>query len=155
MKYLTVITFLILTASLEGKAQKEVDVRQEHFNMEDNVAIEGYDPVAYFTQDQAVEGSKKYTYAHDGITYHFSSADNRQKFKENPEKYEPQYGGWCAYAMGLDGEKVKINPETFKIVDGKLYLFYNQFFNNTLTDWNEDEAALKTKADRYWQQIIQ
>jgi len=155
MKYLTVITFLILAASFEGKAQKEVDVRQEHFNMEDNVAIKGYDPVAYFVQGQAVEGSKKYTYTHDGITYHFSSADNRQKFKENPEKYEPQYGGWCAYAMGLDGEKVKINPETFKIVDGKLYLFYNQFFNNTLIDWNEDEAALKTKADRYWKQIIQ
>lgn len=72
----------------------------------------------------------------------------------SPEKYEPEYGGWCAYAMGESGEKVKIDPETFKIVNGKLYLFYNFFFNNTLKDWNIDEKHLKLKADKNWKMLI-
>jgi len=64
---------------------------------------------------------------------------------KNPAGYEPQYGGWCAYAMGANGEKVEIDPGTFKIVDGKLNLYYNAFFNNTLKSWNKDEVNLKKK----------
>jgi hypothetical protein len=60
---------------------------------------------------------------------------------------EPAYGGWCAYAMGSTGEKVSVDPKTFKIVNGRLNLFYNRFFNNTLDDWNKDEVNLKKKAD--------
>ena len=71
-------------------------------------------------------------------------------FLKNPSKYEPQYGGWCAYAMGSAGEKVEINPETFKIIDGKLYLFYNAYFNNTLKSWNKEETKLKSQADTNW-----
>ena len=63
--------------------------------------------------------------------------------------------GWCAYAMGAKGEKVEVDPETFKIVDGKLYLFYNKFFNNTLESWNKDEARLRSNADKNWSKIIQ
>ena len=81
------------------------------------------------------------------MTYNFSSQANKDLFLKNPASYEPQYGGWCAYAMGYSGEKVEINPETFKILDGKLYLFYNAFFNNTLKSWNKDEVNLKKKAD--------
>jgi len=83
-------------------------------------------------------------------SYRFASAANRDLFKASPARYQPQYGGWCAYAMGAKGEKVEVDPETFKIVDGKLYLFYNKFFNNTLKSWNKDEAGLKTKADVNW-----
>ena len=79
---------------------------------------------------------------------------NKEEFKKNPAAYEPQYGGWCAYAMGKDGDKVSIDPETFKIVNGKLYLFYNRAFNNTLKSWNKDEPTLKTKADANWQKIF-
>ena len=71
----------------------------------------------------------------------------------NPQKYEPAYGGWCAYAMGAKGQKVSVDPETFKIVDGRLNLFYNKFFNNTLEDWNKDEGNLKKKAEANWQKI--
>lgn len=114
------------------------------------IAIEGYDPVAYFVQGKAVEGQKNYSYSIDGATYYFSSAQNRDLFKSMPAKYRPQYGGWCAYAMGAKGEKVEVDPGTFKVLDGKLYLFYNKFFNNTLKSWNKDEGGLKMKADANW-----
>jgi hypothetical protein len=86
--------------------------------------------------------------------YYFSSPTHRDKFKSDPAKYEPAYGGWCAFAMGDSGEKVEVDPETFKIIDGRLYLFYNKFFNNTLTSWNKNEPALKSKADVNWQRYV-
>lgn len=141
---------LIFTISLS--AQNEV-LRKKHFNLSKSVAISGYDPVSYFTQSKAVEGNSKITYTYDGVVYHFSSDANLELFKKKPAIYEPQYGGWCAYAMGNSGEKVEVDPSTFKIINGKLYLFYNKFFNNTLKTWNKDEAALKTKADKNWANI--
>src|SRR5258707_2189286 len=106
------------------------------------IAIEGYDPVAYFKQGKAIEGKKEFSATVDGASYHFFTPQNEALFKADPSKYQPQYGGWCAYAMGATGEKVEVDPETFKIIDGKLYLFYNKFFNNTLKSWNKDEANL-------------
>lgn len=128
--------------------------RKKQFNLEDGLAIQGYDPVAYFTQNKAVKGSKDFAYSYQGVTYYFASAADRDAFKSNPAKYEPQYGGWCAYAMGAKGTKVEIDPETFKIVNNKLYLFYNKYFNNTLKTWNKDEANLKTQADANWQKTF-
>lgn len=78
---------------------------------------------------------------------------NKDLFAAAPVKYEPQYGGWCAYAMGAKGEKVSVDPETFKITDGKLFLFYNRFFTNTLKDWNKDENNLKINADKSWEKF--
>jgi YHS domain-containing protein len=124
------------------------------FNVEGGLAIEGYDPVAYFASNSAVKGKKDFQYQHEDVTYYFSSSANRDAFMKNPAGYEPQYGGWCAYAMGENGEKVEIDPETFKVLDGKLYLFYNAYFTNTLPKWNKDEANLKSKADKNWQAII-
>ena len=123
---------------------------KKHFNLKNGLALEGYDPVAYFKQNKAVEGKKEFSIFHQGATYYFASAENKELFKNDPAKYEPAYGGWCAYAMGAKGEKVAIDPGTFKIKDGRLLLFYNKFFNNTLKDWNKDENNLKTKADQNW-----
>jgi YHS domain-containing protein len=131
-------------------AQDQSGLRKKQFNLNDGIAVSGYDPVAYFTLNKAVKGSKENAVAYEGVTYYFSSAANKEEFKKNPAKYEPEYGGWCSYAMGAKGEKVEIDPKTFKIVNGKLNLFYNKFFNNTLTDWNKDEANLKKKADANW-----
>lgn len=124
-----------------------------HLNLEDGLAIEGYDPVAYFA-GKAMKGKKDLQYKDGKATYYFSSALNRDAFVKDPAAYEPQYGGWCAYAMGDSGEKVEIDPETFKVTNGKLYLFYNSYFNNTLPKWNKDEVNLKSKADKNWQAII-
>ena len=128
--------------------------RKQHFNLKDGIAIQGFDPVSYFNQSKAVKGKKENAVFHQGVTYYFSSAENKEVFKKNAEKYEPAYGGWCAYAMGSTGEKVSIDPETYKIVNGKLYLFYNKFFNNTLKDWNKDESHLKTTADANWSKLF-
>ena len=134
-------------------AQDASAMRQKQFNLDDQVAIKGYDPVAYFKLNKAVKGNKNLSVSHQGIVYYFSSVENREEFKKNPSTYEPQYGGWCAYAMGAKGEKVSIDPETFKIINGKLYLFYHSYFNNTLPSWNKDESNLKTKADANWTKI--
>lgn len=135
-------------------AQSTAKASTKRYNLSGNqLAIQGYDPVAYFTDNTAKEGKKEFSYVYDGVTYRFATAQHLQLFKSGPGKYQPQYGGWCAYAMGATGEKVDVDPGTFKLVDGKLYLFYNRFFNNTKKSWDKDEAALKQKADANWQKI--
>lgn len=124
------------------------------FNLDNKVALQGYDPVAYFTQKKAVKGKSTLAATYEGVIYNFSSQSNKEMFLKNPNSYEPQYGGWCAFAMGDYGKKVEVDPETFKILDGKLYLFYNAYFNNTLKSWNKDEVNLKKKADANWKKTI-
>jgi YHS domain-containing protein len=132
---------------------QDVAKRNKNFNTDNKLAISGYDPVSYFS-NKPDKGKKELAYTYEGIIYQFSSQTNQDAFKSNPAKYEPAYGGWCAYAMGDRGEKVEVDPETFKIIDGRVYLFYNKFFTNTLPNWNKDESSLKKKADTYWIAII-
>lgn len=130
--------------------------RTKQYNLEKGgIAIQGYDPVAYFTAKKATKGVAQFTTNHKGVTYRFSSATNRDLFLKSPANYEPAYGGWCAYAMGATGEKVEIDPETFEVRDGKLYLFYHTLFNNTLPKWQKDEPNLQRKADLSWGKFIQ
>ncbi|MEO5889892.1 MAG: YHS domain-containing (seleno)protein [Ferruginibacter sp.] len=145
------ITWAILIAvAITGQAGAQATLREKQFNIDKGVAIQGYDPVAYFTQNKPVKGTKEFTVYVEGITYYFSSAVNKDLFIKDYKKYEPQYGGWCAYAMGATNEKVEIDPGTFKITGGKLYLFYHSWINNTLTKWNKNEAGLKPQADKNW-----
>lgn len=146
-----VLLVLILVFGVSS-AQNDAK-RASQYNLENKTAIQGYDPVGYFSHGKAVKGKKGISASYQGVIYNFSSGENKNAFLKNPSKYEPQYGGWCAYAMGSAGEKVEINPETFKITDGKLFLFYNAFFNNTLKSWNKDEVNLKTQADDNWKKI--
>jgi len=150
MKNIVAIVLLLL---IQASFAQNDDARKKNFNIKKNVAIEGYDPVSYF-DGKPVEGDSKFNASFKGITYLFSSAANATKFKASPEKFEPAYGGWCAYAMGANGEKVKIDPETYKIADGKLYLFYNFWGNNTLKEWNKNEKTLKSNADQNWKKIL-
>ncbi|TRX40015.1 YHS domain-containing (seleno)protein [Flavobacterium restrictum] len=144
---------LLLVALATTTFGQNASKRVAAFNLEKKVAIQGYDPVAYFKQNKAVKGKEALTTTFEGVVYQFSSQINKDIFIKSPDNFEPEYGGWCAYAMGSAGEKVEINPETFKIVNGKLYLFYNAFFNNTLKIWNKDETSLKAKADLNWKKI--
>ncbi len=126
--------------------------RLKNFHLEKGLALEGYDPVSYF-KNSPKEGSTSIAAKYLGVIYRFASQENKATFSQNPEKYLPQYGGWCAYAMGKNNEKVSVNPKTYKIVNGKLYLFYNAYFTNTLTDWNKDEANLLNKANQNWSKV--
>jgi YHS domain-containing protein len=148
------IGIMLLTVFTLGIANAQPALRAKEFNLEKGVSIQGYDPVAYFLQGKAVKGAKQFAALADGITYYFSGPANKELFIKDYKKYEPQYGGWCAYAMGANNDKVEIDPETFKIVNGKLYLFYHSWANNTLNKWNKDEANLKAKADKNWMVIF-
>ncbi|UTA66883.1 YHS domain-containing (seleno)protein [Emticicia sp. 21SJ11W-3] len=145
---------IIILVGLIGQALAQPNARPRQFNLENGLAIQGYDPVAYFNEHKAIKGNKQWITNYEGANYWFGSAANKEIFLKDPKKYEPQYGGWCAYAMGATGEKVEIDPETFKILNGKLYLFYHSWVNNTLPKWNKDEANLKQKADKNWMNFI-
>jgi YHS domain-containing protein len=149
----TTVTLLLSICLFQTFAQSDA-WRQKHFNVKKSVAIEGYDPVSYF-DGNPVEGKPEIKTTHKGVVYQFATQANLKKFKTTPEQYEPAYGGWCAFAMGESGEKVKVDPETFKILNGKLYLFYNFWGNNTLSDWNKEESKLKESGDRNWKKFIQ
>jgi YHS domain-containing protein len=151
MKKIMLLCWLLGPAFLQAQSPA---VRQKNFFIEKGLALQGYDAVSYF-QAKPLKGKANFSTTHQGIKYQFANAANLAAFQLDPAKYEPQYGGWCAYAMGKTGEKVEVDPETFKLINGKLYLFYNQFFNNTLTTWNKDEATLKKQADASWQKFIQ
>ena len=118
----------------------------------DKLAIQGYDPVNYFTKGAAAKGSPQIRAEHKGAIYYFTSAENKRAFAENPEKYVPTYGGWCATAMAK-GDKVEIDPTNFKVSNGRLFLFFKAFYANALKDWNKDEANLMAKADVNWKRI--
>ncbi|MGD1840403.1 MAG: YHS domain-containing (seleno)protein [Thermonemataceae bacterium] len=147
---LTLITDVSLAQSKE--AQKRID----NFNLtKKKVAIEGYDPVAYFTENKAIKGNKAHAVYYEGVLYLFANDKNKTLFKKSPAKYEPQYGGWCAYAIAEKSQKMEIDPETFLIQEGKLYLFYNRFFNNTLPDWQKAPKVNKEKGDKNWDKLYQ
>ncbi len=117
------------------------------------LAIGGYDVVSYFS-NKATKGDAKITATHGDATYQFATTANRDTFKKNPSKYLPQFDGYCAWGVGAKSTKFPINPETFEIIDGKLYLFFNGPFNgsnfNTLEAWNQDQDNLLKAANNNW-----
>ena len=150
---IVIFCYVAFFASVVAMAQTE-EIRAAHFNIiEGTPAIDGYDPVSYFN-GAPKPGKANYAYTYKGVNYLFNDYKNLEQFKQQPNHYEPAYGGWCAYAMGDTGEKVKVNPKTYKIVDDKLYLFYDFYFTNTLKDWNKNEKRLKTMADEYWAEMV-
>ncbi|TPD55238.1 MAG: hypothetical protein C9355_04415 [Thalassolituus maritimus] len=116
---------------------------------ENDVAIHGYDPVAYFTQDKAVEGSAEYTATHDGAIYRFSSKKNRDLFQANSDKYAPQFGGYCAMGVALN-KKLDIDPQAFYVDGGKLYLNLNK---DVQKKWLTDVPGHLKTAYRVWDGI--
>lgn len=113
------------------------------------LAIHGYDPVAYFTEDRARLGQAIHSVKHGDAVYRFVSAANKSKFEANPERYLPQYGGFCAYGTAL-GAKFDGDPHLFTVVNGKLYFNLNP---EILKKWRADIPGYIVKADRQWRQI--
>ena len=112
----------------------------------DDVAIKGYDTVAYFKASKALKGNESFTFPWHGMTWHFSTKENRDLFAASPEKYAPQYDGYCAWAM-TESRKAITDPEVWKIVDGKLYLNCSR---EAYEKWSRDIPGNIKKADMNW-----
>ena len=136
-----VVSFLFAGAAVAQKAPVYSDSAG---------AIRGYDPVAYFTQARPVKGSPQFTHRWNGATWRFASAENRDRFAAAPHEYAPQYGGYCAYGVA-SGYAVKIEPEAWSVVDGKLYLNYDR---NVQADWKKDVPGYIRKADANWPGVL-
>jgi len=114
------------------------------------VAIQGYDPVAFFADHQPAKGDQKFLVKHDGAIYFFASKEHKDLFKENPAKYEPEFGGYCAYGVSRN-KLVEIDVDAFQIVDGKLLLQYSKGVRD---DFNKDAKANLAKAASNWPELV-
>lgn len=145
MKFFITLFTLLIFSSLAA---------QDNYNLKKGFAAKGYDVVAYF-ENEAIKGDDKFISEYDDVKYKFSSENNLITFNSNPEKYVPQYGGYCAYAVAVKGEKIDINSKTFQVIDDKLYLFYNKLGVNTLENWNDEGVEkLKKQANENWKNLV-
>jgi len=113
-------------------------------------AINGYDPVAYFTQGKPVKGKSAHALKYKGANWRFASEKNRLAFKQNPQKYAPQYGGYCAYAVS-QGYTASTDPDAWSIVNGKLYLNYSK---GVRSKWSKDRPGYIRKANANWPKVL-
>ena len=116
----------------------------------ERAAIRGYDPVAFFTENQPVKGNSDFLLKHNGAKWFFSSKENLEMFKANPEKYSPQYGGYCAYAIS-NGSTASSKPEFFTVYNDKLYL---NFSKSVYKKWNKDKDTYIEEANVEWPVIL-
>lgn len=137
-KSILILFFAIVSASSWAQSRKA--------NLKDNLALQGYDPVAYFESNKAVQGNKEITADYNEARYCFTSEKNKTLFLNNPSQYEPQFGGYCAYGMS-NGYEAPIQPEAFTIVDNKLYLNYNLKVKEM---WTKEQAVRIEKAKVNW-----
>ena len=152
--------FLSAAASAQAETERAREpaprASAKHYNLgKQRLAIQGYDPVSYFAAggSKPRRGDARYTLDHSGVVYRFASKQNLELFRKSPAKFEPAYGGWCAYAM-REGDKVEVDAESFLIQDGRLMLFYNGFWGNTRKSWSRGDTGGQAKAaDAAWKKI--
>lgn len=150
MKILSILsplkTLALLTAfTFSSLSFAGVEVQTD----ENNVTLAGHDAVAYFTENAPVEGDANISAIHNGAIYHFSTAANRDTFNANPEKYAPQFGGYCAYGTSL-GKKFAVNGKAFELIDGKLYVQKSEVVQEV---WSENTQANLAAANQNWPKI--
>jgi len=134
------------------------ELRRKSFNVDETgLALQGYDPISYLDKAGPKEGKKEHALVHRGITYRFATAENKAKFEAEPAKYEPPYGGWCAWAV-IDGDKVEIDPMNYEVIEGRVYLFYKGWLGNAKKKWDDKLKAegakpTVTAADSGWKKL--
>lgn len=150
------LLFLLPLIGSVLSAEASDSAKIKYFANAQGVAIAGYDVVAYHTDGKAVAGSEAITALYAGATWQFATAAHRDLFVAHPEKYLPEYGGFCAFAVANMSKEVPSNPDTFRIQDGQL-LFFNDLYEgkkfNTLLPWSEKPGAMKEQADVNWKKI--
>jgi YHS domain-containing protein len=122
---------------------------QQEIYSKANQAISGYDPVAYFKESKPVKGTDQFSYVWKGGVWNFSSQENLDAFKSTPERYAPQFGGYCAYGVA-DGHKAPTSPDAWTIVEGKLFLNYNKDVREL---WSKDQRNFIKKANENWPEV--
>jgi YHS domain-containing protein len=142
------VTAALLSAAV-GHAQQHDKKPFNNVNAE-GVIIDGYDPVAFFIDHKPVKGNPKFQVTYDKATYYFASQEHLDAFKGDPEKYKPQFGGWCAYAVSL-GRVAPIDVNTFSIVNNRLVIQHNQ---RAVNGWNKDVQGNLLLADKYWPKVV-
>jgi YHS domain-containing protein len=141
-----ILAFVLLSAwaGAQPNSTKLVNVNQE------GVILDGYDPVAFFTDHRPVKGDPQFRFTFEGATYYFASKEHADLFAANPQQYKPQFGGYCAYAVSL-GRVAPIDVNTFSIVDGRLVLQHNE---RAVNGWNKDVQGNLQRADKYWPAVV-
>jgi hypothetical protein len=126
-----------------------------HNLLGDSIGVSGYDPVSYFPEGggKAQKGLIRLAFQHKDVTYRFATQENLDRFKSNPGKYLPAFGGWCAWAVGELGKKVDVDPESFEVRDGRLYLFYRDRELDTRGLWQQNPGELLRKAEANWRML--
>jgi YHS domain-containing protein len=140
-----VIALAIITMGMAAQKPATKSINTRH-----DVALRGYDAVAYFQDGKPIKGRDEFKHEWMGVTWQFASAANRDRFAQNPEMYAPQYGGYCAYAASQN-YIYDADPKVWKIVNGKLYLNYNQQAQQL---WEQDVPGNIKKGDQHWPQLI-
>lgn len=141
---------LLLILIIGKGAQAQFSAGKYFNNLDANgVILDGYDPVAFFTDQKPVKGDPSIKFTYQDAIYYFASAQHLELFKADPEKYKPQFGGWCAYAVSL-GRIAPIDVNTFSIVNGRLVIQHNQ---RAVNGWNKDVQGNLQLADRYWPKV--
>ena len=149
MKNIQSISFLLFFITLLFSTASNA-IKPIYSGGKERAAIKGYDPVAYFTENKAIKGSPDFTYEHNGALWMFANELHRTAFIGDPEKYSPQYGGYCAYAVST-GKTAAIKPEFFTIVDGKLYLNYSRYI---FKKWTKDKEDYIKTANSEWPKLV-
>ena len=145
MKRMRLLLLLLLIPTLPAAAAKA-----PVYSSWLGVAINGHDPVAYFTESRPVPGEKRHRAEYRGAEWYFASAENRRRFVENPERYAPRYGGYCAWAVA-NGYTASTDPDAWTIHDGKLYLNYSR---SVQAQWDQAREENIRKADGNWPSVL-
>ncbi len=144
---LAVLGFVIASAVLVWTHLSTPAYSGAYYTDKVGVAIRGYDPVAYFTESKPVKGKPSYKVKWGGATWQFASKENLDLFNSDPEKYAPQYGGFCAWAVAEKGQAFSVDPKAWRIVDKKLYLNYSQKIQKK---WEQDIPGFIQNGDKKW-----
>lgn len=146
-----VLALALAVTSLMTAPPAHADTPPVHTGLLSRVAVGGYDPVAYFTEGRPVRGDAQHRITHQGYEYRFASAANAAAFRADPARYLPQYGGYCAWAVA-NGYTAPGNPRNWRIVDGKLYLNYNDEIQQR---WERDIPGFIRSANTNWPSVLQ
>lgn len=149
MKWVS-IALAFLTISLGAQAQVNRNVSE--YNLQGDLGLKGYDPVSYFAEggSQPAKGDSAISYNHRGVTYRFSSVENREIFKVMPERYEPTYGGYCAWAMAASGSKVNIDPLLYTLDGNRIHFFIAP---GTKRSFDRNVSRFAARADNNWRNL--